>query len=494
MVTDGQVRLLRSKMSEGKNQEAAAAAAGMSVRTARKWQRGPLPSQTRSSRDWRTRSDPFKGIWETVIEPLLKVDEDDDFEAKRLMQLLVDRDPERFSMRQLRTMQRRVRDWRAVHGEDKEVCFQQDHPPGKEVGIDFTCCNELGVTIGGEPFDHMLFEFVLVASTWTSANIAYTETFEALVEGLQTGLWRLGGVPKQLCLDNMSAATKELKKGGGRSFNKRFLDVCDHLGFEMVRKINVKKPRENGATEVRHGRTKKLLVQEMHLRGSRDFESIEAYGVFVQETIEHCHNRHIANRLEEERVLLRPLPAKPVPIYTRVEPRVRRWSTVRVCSRAYSVPSRLIGYIVEIRLYPTTVELRYRGQLLETFARLRGDKMHRIDYRHIIHSLVRKPGAFANYRYREELYPTLVFRRAYDALVEFHGERAHVEYLRILKLAAETMESDVEATLQVLLASRTRFDYVMVESRVRPRQPVIPMISIAQPDLTSYDALLGGAA
>ena len=152
------------------------------------------------------------------------------------------------------------------------------------------------------------------------------------------------------------------------------------------------------------------------------------------------------------------------------------------------------GYRVEVRLYPMKVEVRYRGSLVETFPRLRGDKTHRIDYRHIIGSLVRKPGAFAHYRFREELYPTLIFRQAYDALVSFHGTRADVEYVRVLKLAAETMEADVEHSLRRLLESRVHFDYATVEAVIRPREPELPVIRIPEPDLSSYDALLGGAA
>lgn len=494
MVTDEQVRLLRSKMSQGKTQEAAAAAAGMSVRSARNWQEGPLPSETTKPRSWRTRADPFEKVWEEFIEPLLRRDEKGELEAKTIVELLVEKDPENFSMSHLRTMQRRLRDWRALHGGDKEVFFAQEHPPGDEAGIDFTCCNALGVTIRGEPFAHKLFEFVLVSSSWTWANVAYTETYEALVDGLQRALWKLKGVPRQLCLDNMTAATHDLRKGRGRALNKRFAEVCDHLGFETVRRINVRKANENGAVEVRHGRTKKLLRQAMILRGSCDFGSLEEYERFVEETLDRAHNRRIEARLEEERPHLRPLPKRPVPIYSTEEPRVRCWSTVTVRSRIYSVPSRLIGYQVEVRLYPMKVEVRYRGSLVETFPRLRGDKNHRIDYRHIIGSLVRKPGAFAHYRFREELYPTLVFRQAYDALVSFHGSRADVEYVRVLKLAAETMEADVEHALSRLLESRVHFDYAIVEAVIRPREPELPVIRIAEPDLSSYDALLGGAA
>jgi len=494
VVKDEQVRLLRSKMKQGKNQEAAAAAAGMSVRSARKWQTGPLPSQTKKDRDWRTRKDPFEEVWAVTIEPLLEADTKGELEAKTLMRLLVDAEPERFSMGQLRTMQRRLRDWRALRGPEKEVYFQQLHEPGNEAGFDFTCCNGLDVTIAGEPFQHLLFEFVLLASTWVWACVALTESFEALIGGLQRALWALGGVPRGLILDNLSAATHDLGKGQGRSLNKRFADVCEHLGVEKVRRINVRKAHENGAVESRHGRTKKLLRQAMILRGSADFASVGDYERFVQKTLEEGHNRYIAERLALERAKLRPLPFKPVPSYTVETPKVRRWSTISVRSQIYSVPSRLIGHRVEVRVHATTLELFCAGQLVETLPRLSGKKNHRIDYRHVIASLVRKPGAFANYRFREELYPTLTFRRAYDALVENRGSRASVEYVRILYLAARTSETMVEATLAQLLEAGTRFDYAAVEALVSPRQPEVPVVRIPSPDLALYDALLGASA
>ena len=495
MVKDEQVRLLRSKMKQGKNQEAAAAAAGMSVRSARKWQTGPLPSQTKQRRDWRTRKDPFEEVWASEIEPLLAVDTKGELEAKTLMRVLVDAHPERFSMAQLRTMQRRLRDWRALHGPAREVYFQQEHGPGKEAGLDFTCGNGLGVTVAGEPFQHLLFELVMLASTWVWACVALSESFESLIGGLQGALWKLGGVPQELILDNMSAATHELGKGQkGRGLNKRFADVCTHLGIEKVRRINVRKANENGAVEGRHGHTKRLLRQALILRGSADFASVEDYERFVQETLESGHNRYIAERLALEQAQLRPLPFKPVPSYTVETPTVRRWSTIRVRGQTYSVPSRLIGHRVEVRVHATVLELFYGAQLVETLPRLLGSKNHHIDYRHVIGSLVRKPGAFANYRFREDLYPTLTFRRAYDVLVEMRGSRASVEYVRILHLAAMTSESQVDATLAQLLEDGTRFDYAIVKALVVPREPDVPVVNIQSPDLTVYDALLRASA
>jgi hypothetical protein len=240
-----------------------------------------------------------------------------------------------------------------------------------------------------------------------------------------------------------------------------------------------------------------LVRQALVLRRSADFKSVEDYERFVQRTIAQEHNCDIEERLQVERPHLRPLPIKPVPTYTIETPKVRRWSTVAVRGRLYSVPSRLIGHKVEIRLYANHVELRYRKsdkKPIETFPRLRGERAHRIDYRHVVASLVRKPGAFINYRFREELYPSLTFRRAYDALEARRPGRGHVDYVRILHLAATTMESNVEGALTLLLEGGAPFDSVDVKQLVEPREPDIPEIDVGEPDLAPYDELIEGAA
>jgi hypothetical protein len=426
-----------------------------------------------------------------VIEPLLVADERGKLEAKTVLEELARRDPENFDPGHLRTLQRRFRDWRAKHGPDKEVFFPQEHPPGREAAIDFTNANELGVTIAGEAFEHLLFELVLSYSGWTWANVAFTESYEALIGGLQRGLWKLGGVPQVLRTDNLSAATHELKRAGGRSLTKRFRDVCAHLGIEKVTRIRPGKSHENGVVEQRHYRTKKRLEQQLQLRGSRDFESVEVYERWLQAIIERDNAQRSA-KLADETPLLERLPYAQIPAYTTCHPTVRKWSTATVGSNIYSVPSRLIGFQVEARQYADTVEFRYRDQVIETVPRIRGQYRHRIDYRHVIESLARKPGAFARYRFRNDLFPSVVFRRAYDALVQAHGERADVEYVRILHLAATTMECLVEAVLHEMLGGPEAFDYIAVRTRVKPPEFEHPAVFIATPDLRSYDALLEG--
>jgi hypothetical protein len=304
-------------------------------------------------------------------------------------------------------------------------------------------------------------------------------------------VWDLGGVPDVLRSDNLSAATHELKETGGRSLTARFKAVLDHYGMLSTR-IRPGESNENGGVEQRHFRTKRAIKEALELRGSRDFDSLDAYRAFVRDVVEQSHNRKVADRLVAERPFFRALPSAPVPNYTTYRPTVRRWSTVRVSGRTYSVPSRLIGHQLEVRQHPDIVEVLFAGHLVETMPRLRGEAEVRIDYRHVIWSLVRKPGAFARYRYREELFPTLTFRRSYDRLVAWRGERADVEYVRILHLAASTMEISVERALAQLLDKGEPFDYAAVKSLVSPHETVVPKVAISPPDLAAYDCLLQG--
>jgi hypothetical protein len=198
--------------------------------------------------------------------------------------------------------------------------------------------------------------------------------------------------------------------------------------------------------------------------------------------------------LAEERARLRPLPSTRLPEYSPYTAIVRQWSTIHFAKKVYSVPSRLIGCEVEVRQYPDVVQVWYRGKLTETMPRLRGEQYHRIDYRHVIWSLVRKPGAFARYRYREELFPSLVFRRVYDALRDARGERADVEYVRILHLAASTMQARVEEVIERLLLRGERPDFVAVKALAVPEKHVVPQVHIPPPDLGVYDRLLAGGA
>jgi hypothetical protein len=432
-------------------------------------------------------------VWVEEIEPLLGKDTGGALEATTVLEWLEERHPGRFSQAQLRTLQRRLRDWRALHGPEQEVFFQQEHPPGREAQLDFTHCGELEVTICGEAFSHLLFEFVLSYSGWRFVDLAFGETFEALVKGLQGALWELGGVPEVVRSDNLSAATHELRHTRGRTLTERYGSVLAHYDLRSTR-TNPRASHENGVAEQAHYRLKTAIAQALILRGGRDFPSVNAYRSFVQKVVDK-RNRRAQSKLDQERMHLRPLPPAPVPEYTAFRTKVRKWSTIRVANRTYTVPARLRGMEVEVRLYVDHVQVYYKGQLVERMERVRGSGQAQINYRHIIHSLVRKPGAFARYRFREHLFPTEAFKLAHDALRKWRGERADVEYVRILHLAATTMESDVDRTLALLLVAGEPFDYPMVRELVAPPSAEVPQLdSLSAPDLNVYDALLVGGA
>jgi hypothetical protein len=489
MLTDAQVRVLRRKLMEGKKQEGAAAAAGMSVRSAHQWQTGPYPSQAGRPHGWRTRRDPFVEVFDSEIVPLLALDERRLLEARTLLGELERRHPGCFSTRHLRTLQRRLREWRALHGPEQEVYFPQEHPPGREAAFDFTNCNDLGVTIGGEPFPHLLFELTLSYSGWRWQMVAASESFEATAAGVQGGLWELGGVSQVLRSDNLSAATHDLRRSRGRALNRRYRDLLEHYGLRSSL-IQVGEAHENGVVEQARRRTKAMLAQALLLRGSGNFSSAEEYQQWLRAVGEREHNSQVTERLAEERRHLRPLPAAPVPAYATLAARVRRWSTIPVQGHIYSLPSRLIGQRVTVRVYAEQLEVCYREQLVERLPRLHHKGQVHIDYRHIIRTLVRKPGAFARYRWREELFPSVVFRRAYDALRSRLDERAGAEYVRILYLAASHGAAVVEQVLGPLLDRGERFDAAQVHSMIEPERPQLPAVTITQPDLRLYDALL----
>ncbi len=371
MVTDEQVRLLRQKRMEGKKQETAAAAAAMSVRSARKWQRGSVPSETRKQRLWRTRTDPFATTWDQEVVPLLVSDEKGVLQATTVLGWLQDKHPGSYDEGLLRTLQRRLRDWRALHGPPKEVYFEQAHVPGREGAFDFTHCAELGVTIGGEPFTHLLFELVLTYSSWTWIDLAFGETYEAMSAGIQGAVWEVGGVPHVLRSDNLSAATHDLKRSAGRTLTQRYKSLLEHYGATSTR-IEPGESHQNGAVEQRHSRTKRSIAEALVIRGSVDFADVAAYRAFVRGVVAR-HNRRIEAKFAEDRAALLPLPSSAVPTYTVFQPRVRKWSTVRVGHQTYSVPSRLIGHLVEARRYPDTIEILYRKKTVEVMPRVRGD-------------------------------------------------------------------------------------------------------------------------
>ena len=407
MVTDQQVRKLFRLDREGLPRELAAAKAGLDPKTARKYRRlGKLPREVRRmERDWRTRPDPFADVW-PQLEELLRLNPG--LEAKTLFTDLQRRFPGRFADGQLRTLQRHVRQWRAQYGPPKEVFFAQVHHPGRLSASDFTYCTDLHVTIAGVPFDHLIYHFVLTYSNWETGTVCFAESYESLSEGLQHALWELGGVPVLHRTDRLTAAVPPGTKGA--SFNERYQALLRHYGLQG-QAIQAAQAHENGDVEQSHRQFKRALDQALMLRGSRDFASRPAYEAFLRHLFERL-NAGRRGRLAEELPVLRPLPGRRLESCKRLRVRVDCGSTVHVEGNTYSVASRLIGERVEARVYAERVEVWYAQRLVEALPRLRGRGKHRVAYRHVIDWLVRKPGAFADYRYRADLFPSSHFRLA----------------------------------------------------------------------------------
>ncbi|MFQ5741591.1 MAG: IS21 family transposase [Acidobacteriota bacterium] len=461
----------------------AAAKAGMTRNTARKYLKsGKLPSECRPDRIWRTRPDPYASVWPEV-EGILE--RSPSVEATTVFDHLNRVHEGKFAEGQLRTLQRRIKQWRACHGELKEVMFPQDHEPGHQAQSDFTFMNSLGVTIAGQPFPHMLYHFVLTYSNWEATTLCFSESFESLTLGVQNAIWELGAVPTEHRTDRLSAAVNNLKKG---AFTRRYQRLLDHYGMKWSR-TQAGKGHENGDVEQSHHRLKRALEQELLLRGSRDFLERSDYEQFVQRIIER-RNAGRQKRLQEELEAMAPLPDRRLEDFIRYRVKVSPSSTIRVRNNTYSVDSRLIREQIEVRMFADHMEVRYGGQRVAQIPRLRGEGKHRIDYRHVIHSLVRKPGAFARYRWREELFPGVLFRVAYDELREDCPGTADRQYLGILELAAKEGEQRVAQTLQSLIEGGQRVRLQDLKEALI--EPVIEawQVQVPEVDLQVYDRLL----
>lgn len=491
MVTDQQVRKLMKEVEKGATVSVAAAKAGMHRHTAAKYLKaGKLPTELKPERHWRTRQDPFVEDWPKIEGMLADAPE---LEAKALFEFLQETlRPGHYQPGQLRTFQRRVADWRALHGPEREVFFPQVHRPGALAQTDFTWLNELEITVAGEARELLFCHVVLVYSNWEWGTVCRSESLAALRRGVQTSMFKLGRVPVAHQTDNSTAATHDLPSGK-RKFNADYLALMRHLGMKP-RTIAVGQKQQNGDVEAANGAFKRRVKQHLLLRGNRDFESVAALEAFLQDICERA-NALRQEKLAEELAVMEPLRVKRMPEFQEVDVKVTSWSTIRVKHNTYSVPSRLIGKTVRVRLFEDRIEARYRGELQLQCERLLGRAGHHINYRHIIWSLVRKPGAFANYRYRDDLFPTVTFRQAYDVLCDrLNSRAADIEYLRILHLAASTMECDVEQAIVTVLAGEAPLTAEAVKALVVDEAPAVPELTQPQVDLAEFDVLLPGVA
>jgi hypothetical protein len=476
-------------------QEVAAAKAGMSVRTARRIEgQGALPSQ-QPRRCWRSRPDPFAEVWGSEIEPLLQ-------SAPRLMAItllrkLQEEHPGRFPDGVLRTLQRRVRHWRALEGPAKEVFFPQEHVPGERGLSDFTNMAELQVTIAGVSFGHLLYHFVLAFSRWEHAEVVDGgESFEALSRGLQNALWQVGGVPREHRSDSLSAAFKNLQQE--EDFTARYTALLEHYGMTGTRN-NRGLSHENGSVESSHRYLKEAVDQALLLRGHRDFADRGGYEAFVREVVMRRNHRNAAAfRIEREQLL--DLPPRRTTDFVEEEARVTRCGTFTVRGILYSAPSRLIGHRLKVRLYSDRLDCYLGGALVLTRARgtrsAVGGRGRMLDYRHFIDALKRKPQAFKGLAFRDALFPREAYRHTWEQLTATLTPRQACQTMvGLLALAAhDGMEAVLALRLEALLSAGELPNLKALREEFAPRQPELPAVRVDMPAIRSYDTLLAAVA
>ncbi len=493
-ITDQQVRKYKS-MRRQVTQQIAAARMGISVRSARRIEKAEvLPSQ-REARGWRTRTDPLAGVWQAELVPLLEAEPG--LQGRTLFEELQQRHGERFGDGVLRTLQRRVRAWRAEHGNEKEIYFAQLNPPGRLALSDFTVCDSLGVIVAGEAFPHRLYQFALAYSGWRHAEVVRGgESFAALAQGLQNALWALGGAPEEHRTDSLSAAFNNLAEE--EELTRRYEDLCKHYGLRASRN-NRGESHENGSIESRQGTLKNAIDQALLLRGHRSFNELSDYRRCVAEVVARM-NRRIQVKVAEERTVLNALPPRRTSEYEETDARVTKFSTVSVKRILYSVPSRLIGHRPKFRIYPERIEA-WLGDVC-VFETVRGvvpagkQRGKAIDYRHLMPTLRRKPGALARWVLRDDLFPRAEYRLTWERLIEKLPERQACKLMvGLLDLAARgACEVQLAQVLGDLLQADTLPELAGLEDRFAPKQSPVPDIKVELPSLAAYDSLLEVAA
>ena len=493
-VTDQQVRVYMTDRRHY-SQRVAAARAGFSDRTARRLEADPrLPSQRRSARS-RTVPDPLAAVWEPLLRPILE--RDPAVQAVTLLRHLQLTDPEAFpDDRVRRTLERRVRDWRALHGPERDVIFRQTPEPGRMALSDFTDATELGVTLAGQPLAHRLYHFVLAYSGWEHAGVVLGgESFPALAENLQTALWSLGGVPQEHRTDSLSAAYRNLKAEAAADVTRRYDAFCAHYGM-LASRNNPGEAHENGAVEAHNNHLKTALDQALILRGSRDFAELADWRRFVDELVARRNRRREA-ALRTEMAALRPLPARRTTDFTEAVARVTRTGGFLVHSVFYSAPSQLIGKRLRVHVYDDRIEAFLGATHVVTHPRRRGRRdgvrVHCVNYRHVIHALRRKPQALAGSVYRDGLFPRSEYAEAWAALSAALPRRDACR--RMVDLLGLAHDEGCEAKLAGLIAEAlARGDLpkaLELKPKLEPRQRALPDDPpVELTDLARFDALL----
>ena len=472
----------------------AAAKASISRATAYRIEADPrLPSQKKVPRE-RRRPDPLGDLFDTEVVEMLRAAPG--IRVVAIFEELRRRHPE-LGTGIRRTLERRVRAWRAEHGPEQEVIFRQTHAPGGLGLSDFTVMAAAGITIAGQPLDHRLYHFRLAYSGFEHAHVVLGgESFTALAEGLQNALWSLGGVPREHRTDSLSAAFRTLDRRAQEDLTRRYDDLCRHYAMVPTRN-NTGIAHENGAIEGAHGHLKRAIEDALLLRGSRDFDDLAGYRRFIDQLVGR-HNTHNAKRIEVERAALNTLPARRTTDYEDLTVRVTSSGGFLLRKVFYTVPSRLIGHRLRVRLYDDRLEVFVGTTALFTLPRGRcqpsGRHGHVVNYRHVIASLRRKPMALINLVYRDQLFPRLAYRQTFDLLCEqLPPRQACRTMVELLALAHErNCEAELAAALAATVDAGDLPDIDALRARFAPNPDRLPEVAVCLPTLASYEALISG--
>ena len=428
----------------------------------------------------------WRAVWETHLAPLLA--RAPDLTGLTLLEYLEDTFPGDYDGRILRTLQRRVQHWKAVHGPDKAVIFRQQAEPGRQGLSDFTHVAS-AITLAGQPFVHLLYQFRLAFSGWRHAQVVQGgESYAALSEGLQGALRRLGGCPGEHRTDSLSAAFDNLT-GEPRV---RYEALCRHYGMTPTRN-NPGASHENGAIETAHGSLKRRLSQALKVRGSADFASVDAYQQFIDRVVGRL-NRRVASRLGQEQAVLQPLPDVGFAACTELVVRVTRSATIEVRRVLYSVPSRLVGERLRVHLYQDRLVGYLGSTRVVTLPRLHAhgqQRLRRVDYRHVIHGLAAKPQAFRYSRLRDDLLPDDRYRRLWRTIDHALPAREACKWMvGVLRIAADhDCETALIDALEPLIAAGDIPTLRQLQARYLPSQPGHD-VPVTQHALADYDRLL----
>ena len=492
-VNEKQVQIYMSERNSGHIQVTAAAKAGISERSGRRIDKGQISPGVKSKRHWRTRKDPFTDVWDDEIIPILA--NAPELQPLTIFEHLCKVHPGKFQDSQLRTFQRRIKEWKALSGGDREVIFLQRQIPGRMGLSDFTTIKNDTITIKGEPLKHILYHFRLIYSGWCHVKVILGgESFSALSEGLQDALWRLGGVPCEHRTDSLSAAFKNMTNDDKEDATKRYEELYQHYDVIPTRN-NRGVSHENGGIESPHGHLKNRIHQSILLRGSADFDSLEAYQQWI-DTIVRGINIRNRDKTDEERKHLKQLPLQRTVAYTEKVVHVSTTSTMIVKRVLYTVPSRLKGERLRVHIYHDRLEI-YLGTthtltLLRTFTTSPNQRARCVDYRHVIGSLERKPQAFRYSQLRDDLLPSEAYRQIWHWLdQELDPRKACKVIVGILSLANR---ADCEEALGSFMIRQKAKNILPslheLEQKFDPKKIVVPDIEVALTSGGDYDALL----